>query len=317
MLFVDYASILGEKVVTDFAKLKTLASISYGCDWLTKIICTMCSQTMIRSVPSRNRRHKLMEANAASDPVQVLRSTIESIANSLQKLSEICMCLIRGEVEVACLHYLRQLILLHVRGSAQLSEKEQARASAANNAKGVNVLQEGDHNIVTVFNHHLISCQDVVLTGANPGLLSVVLSPLCKIIPMFFTKSLVYHIPTDFFSIANVDRLLKAIVACQQNFSILLESSTFDPAVSRRLQDSLSDEFDRVRSLMNLINMNPRDFKDYVRSHRHEFTKDEYEFVWKFLRHRYPSDFKHAFNLADKGCKLCFQEFDCKITCVQ
>ena len=103
---------------------------------------------------------------------------------------------------------------------------------------------------------------------------------------MFFTKSLVYHIPTDFFSISNVDRLLKSIVACQQNFSIILESSTFDPSVSRSMQDVLSDEFDRVRSLMNLINMKPHDFKEYIRSHRQEFTKDEYEFVWKFLRHR-------------------------------
>jgi hypothetical protein len=274
---------LGEKVVTDFSKLNTLASISYGCDWLIKVICTLCTQTMLRSAPARSRRHKL-PMGGGDNPMQVLHSTIEGIASSLMKLSELCMSLIRGEIEVACLHFLRQLILLHVRGSTPSSQT--TKTVNSNITKGSNVLQEGDNNIVTVFNHHLISCQDAVLTAANPGLLSVVISPLCKIIPMFFTKSLVYHIPTDFFSISNVDRLLKSIVACQQNFSILLESSTFDPSVSRSMQDVLSDEFDRVRSLMNLINMKPHDFKEYIRSHRQEFTKDEYEFVWKFLRHR-------------------------------
>lgn len=285
---------LGDKVVTDFSKLNTLASISYGCDWLIKIVCTMCTQTMLSSAPSRSRRHKAAMTHT-DDPMQALHVSIRDIANSLMKLSELCMTLIRGEMEVACLHFLRQLILLHVRGSTP--SKEQATKSASSNtnsnvSKGANVLQEGDNSIVTVFNHHLISCQDAVLTAANPGLLSVVISPLCKIIPMFFTKSLVYHIPTDFISIPNIERLLKSIIACQQNFSILLESSTFDPAVSRRMQDGLSDEFDRVRSLMSLINMKPLDFKEYVRSHRQEFTKDEYEFVWKFLRHRLvPNDY--------------------------
>jgi hypothetical protein len=279
---------LGEKVVTDFSKLNTLASISYGCEWLVKIICNLCTQAMLRNAPSRSRRGKL--SSTGDEPIHNMYSTIQSIANSLIKLSETCLSLIRGEMEVACLHFLRQLILLHVRGSTPSSlQKEQHTSKSAkdNVAKGANVLQEGDNNLVTVFNHHLISCQDAVLTAANPGLLSVVLSPLCKIIPMFFTKSLVYHIPSDFFSIANIDRLLKSIIACQQNFSILLESSAFAPAVSRRMQDELSDEFDKVRSLMSLINMKPHDFKEYMRSHRQEFSKDEYEFVWKFLRHRF------------------------------
>lgn len=279
---------LGDKVVTDFTKLNTIASIAYGCDWLTKTICTLCTQVMLRNAPTAGKGRRARLPSAMEDPVHVLHATVQSVASSLMKLSETCMSLLRGEMEVACLHFLRQLILLHVRGSAPSSlNKEQATKSAKDSvAKGANVLQEGDNNIVTVFNHHLISCQDAVLTAASPGLLSVAVSPLCKIIPMFFTKSLVYHIPTDFFSISNIDRMLKSIVACQQNFSILLESCSFDPAVSRRMQDGLSDEFDRVRCLMNLINMKPSDFKEYIRSHRQEFTKDEYEFVWKFLRHR-------------------------------
>ena len=314
---------LGDKVVTDFSKLNTLASISHGCDWLIKVVCTMCMQTMLSSAPSRSRRHKAAMSHL-DDPMQVLHASIQDVANALMKLSELCMSLIRGEIEVACLHFLRQLILLHVRGSTPSSlQKDQANKSANNNnnsnlSKGANVLQEGDNSIVTVFNHHLISCQDAVLTAANPGLLSVVLSPLCKIIPMFFTKSLVYHIPSDFFTIPNVDRLLKSIIACQQNFSILLESSAFDPPVSRRMQDGLSDEFDRVRSLMNLINMKPPDFKEYMRSHRQEFTKDEYEFVWKFLRHRLvrsavastSSSFYNKSNTYQHTISLMDQKFD-------
>lgn len=49
----------------------------------------------------------------------------------------------------------------------------------------------------------------------------------------------------------------KIVVACQQNLSLLLESSQFDPTINRHLQDLITDEFDRYRKYTNLLQMRP------------------------------------------------------------
>lgn len=47
------------------------------------------------------------------------------------------------------------------------------------------------------------------------------------------------------------------MVACQQNLSLLLESSQFEPTTNRHLQDLITDEFDRYRKFTNLLQMRP------------------------------------------------------------
>lgn len=71
--------------------------------------------------------------------------------------------------------------------------------------------------------------------------------------------------------------LLRAVVACQQTMSMLLESSHLGASANRRLQDIVTEEFERVRRYVTLTDMPLTELKSYITANFNEFTYEEYK----------------------------------------
>lgn len=127
---------------------------------------------------------------------QQLVSTIQGCAENLERLAEECIAVLRGEMQVVSFYFLRQLVTLQLSnsggsggrdGEGKHGNSHQVSSSVVHgnrsHAHGAHHLLDGDSNIVTILNHHLMSIQDAVTSAAYPALLAVAVSPLCELIP--------------------------------------------------------------------------------------------------------------------------------------
>ena len=100
-------------------------------------------------------------------------------------------------------------------------------------------------NVISAFNRQLIFMQDIFSSCSTPEAFAVVLSPCCFLAPRIFMRCVRFL--TGPVSPDGYSRLMKAVVACHQSVSMLLESSRLDPSACRRLQDRVTEGFDKVR----------------------------------------------------------------------
>jgi hypothetical protein len=124
---------------------------------------------------------------------QQLVSSIQGGAQSLEKLADECIAVLRAEMQVVSFYFLRQLVSLQLTntgsssagsssgGGGKLALSTFAPSHARSHA--TSHLVDGDGNIVTILNHHLMSFQDAVTSASYPALLAVVMSPLVELVP--------------------------------------------------------------------------------------------------------------------------------------
>ena len=191
-------------------------------------------------------------------------------------------------------------------------------ASAGVLASHVSQGAQGGHDadaVVGELSHHMLSFQDSILAALPSEALGVILSPLCSMMPKLIMRCLQHLCITNALSLpqsANASYLmgehssgtslhnkaqggrdqereqekerakpLRVVVACQQTMSSILESSHFDVQTLRRLQDIVTDEFERVRRYVTLLDMPASELKVYIRSNFSEYSQDEFQTLWE------------------------------------
>ena len=310
-----------DKIQKDFQSLRNIASIAHGCDWLAKSACVLCLATV--------KQYQNHGSQKAQDRNSVVRNTfvggsgsgsgsgsaggvfkengllltIQAAAKELSKLAEECLGVLRGEMQYISLYYIRQLTAINLLSAAAsgagdhsgVDSKLSVGSSTAGSSSSSSAISKTNRQhesdaVVSMFNHHLISMQDIMLaTSASSAAFAVVLSPVVKLVPKLFMHC-VLNASVTALSILAVDNYSKSAVACQQNLSMLLESTQFDPSVDRLLQVAMTDEFDAMKKFTSLLHHSAKEFMEYSKKNHDEFTQEEYRFVWKFLKEKYSTD---------------------------
>lgn len=223
----------------------------------------------------------------------------------LSKLAEEGLSLLRAEVQVACFNQLHQFA--HLKLGSGISEEPEG--------------------IVVSLYQHLLAYQDAVLSAMDPEALAIVFSPICILIPRLLLRYLQHiaitssygrGVTTDFHRTrsnmnphgggysemdhydddaayadqVNHDKthILRAMVACQQSVSMLIESSHFEGTMNKTLQEVISDEFERVRRYVTLMDMPMIELKAYIANNFNDYSFSEYEALWMLLKDKPPSD---------------------------
>jgi hypothetical protein len=75
-------------------------------------------------------------------------------------------------------------------------------------------------------------------------------------------------------------RLLRIVVAIQQSTSVSIQSSEVEPEAKRKLQDVLTEEFERLRRYITLFDMPLPELKVYLRGNFEEYSKEEIKVLW-------------------------------------
>ena len=291
-----------DKIQKDFLSLKHISSIAHGCDWLAKHVCDICLLTVKhyqnQSSLKGKERNSLMRStliqreNSASNIVKEngLLQTIQAAAKELSKVAEESLAILRGEMQFAGALYLRQLTSVHLfeasapqdnvtAANTKLSTSQSTSSNKANKQHEIDA-------IVSAFNHHLISMQDVMLSTASTSTFAVVFSPLIRLVPKLFLNNILYTAISALSTLV-LDNYLKSAVACQQNMSMLLESTQFDNAVEIIIQSGMQDEFDHTKKFVSLLHNSAKDFFEYAKKYNDTFSRNEYLFVWKYLKEKY------------------------------
>jgi len=207
---------------------------------------------------------------------------IKDAIKDLVRLAEEGLAILRAEVQVACFYHLHQFSHLKL---------------------GTGISQEPEGIILALY-QHLLAFQDAVLAALDTEALAVIFSPLCTIIPRLLLRYL-QHIAlsssevTESYSLdGNISmadqihhdktHILRAMVACQQSMSMLIESSKFDALSNKLLQDVITEEFERVRRYVTLMDMPMLELKQYLSNNMKEYTYEEYSALWTQLKDRPP-----------------------------
>ncbi len=174
---------------------------------------------------------------------------------------------------------------------------------------GGNVVHTGDEVnseeevILSAFSHYLAQYVAAVSCCTTSSVLAVVFSPLCSIIPRVLMKCAMHIIlqnklstmesqASSTYSTAATNslltsselqlktRLLRIVVAVQQSTSVSIQSSEIEPEAKRKLQDVLTEEFERLRRYITLFDMPLPELKVYLRGNFEEYSKEEIKVLW-------------------------------------
>ena len=164
---------------------------------------------------------------------------------------------------------------------------------------GSGISQEPEGITLSLY-HHLLTYQDAILAALDKEALAVIFSPLCTVIPRLLLRYL-QHIAisstelTDSYALDSTvtiaeqihrdkTHILRAMVACQQNISMLMETCKFDTVANKRLQEIITDEFERVRRYVTLMDMSMSELKSYLVNNCNEYSYAEYNALWSQLK---------------------------------
>lgn len=136
--------------------------------------------------------------------------------------------------------------------------------------------------VLTAFNNHLQLYKTAVVPALSPSAFAVVLSPICTLIPAIVMKCVIYvigksnGIDSSASGVANSNgrsnsdklaanslksRLLRVVVTLQQNMTLYFQSTNIDAVTKRRMLDSQTEEFERLRRYVSLLDMPSNELK--------------------------------------------------------
>ena len=197
------------------------------------------------------------------------------------------------------------------RGSvAPHSEDSFSRSRKSFIVAGGDVVHTGDEVsseeevILSAFNHHFVQYVNAISSYTSNSVLAAILSPICSIIPRILMKCAMHIVLQNKLnmmeaqgsapSFANTGapsvisanesvlktRLLRIVVAVQQSTSVLIQSSAIELDSKRKLQDILTEEFERLRRYITLFDMPLNELKVYLRNNFEEYSKEEVKVLW-------------------------------------
>lgn len=157
--------------------------------------------------------------------------------------------------------------------------------------------------VMSAFAHYLTQYVDAIAPYTTSSTLAVVFSPLCSIIPRILMKCAMHIVLQNKLShmeapqsngaaFANASaqlaaselqlktRLLRIVVAIQQSTSLCIQSSEVEPEAKRKLQDLLTEEFERLRRYITLFDMSLVELKQYLRNNFDDYSKEEIKVLW-------------------------------------
>eukprot|EP01038_Epipyxis_sp_PR26KG_P015066 gene15066-20273_t len=343
-----------EKISNDFSAISTLASISYGSDWLAKQLSNYYNATirkinsLISSMPNSGNNTSGMLNNSPRSPL-VTRNTarisssfiptsilfntktpkqelIEAKNNltqyllgglkELSKLSEEAIAVIRGELQVICFFFLHKLAHIrlnttttavtsspsipklsyetiqqnrinnsnqHKPSNSPITPTNHANnANAGNNNDFSNGSSVEEESILSLFNQHLLLYQESVLIAISPAGLATILSPICFIIPRILIRCVSHIVSSTSIAIESVHktRLLRIVVSIQQSISIYIQSTSIEPETKRKLFDLQTEEFERLRRFVTLLDMPCSELKVYLKNNFYDYSKEEYRILF-------------------------------------
>jgi hypothetical protein len=289
-------------ILRDMSSLSTVAAVSHGCDWLIHQMLRSCSIMMRKdtaevvaasanSKASGQKRRPSMRNKPFLADLHKSHSTmwaaVQRGCQGLAKASEEALGMVRSEVQVICFLHLHQLA--HVRGvrtdsavmmrGRRFSDAMQLTNSATADQDAY--ADEADH-IVDDLAQYLQDVFAALRDALSSQAIAVVFSPLCSLIPRILircTRAVIAQTEVKHDS----SRLLRNVVSSQLALSVLFESMQLDPVTMRQLQDRLTDEFERARRFVTLLDVSCDELKSYMKNNLSEYSSDEYESLWNHL----------------------------------
>lgn len=219
----------------------------------------------------------LAVAHDDSPAITALITTIHGAVRGLSAVSEEGLATLRGDAEAACFHYLHHLAHVKFSKGQVVSSVNSSPASNANSIR-----EKETDNVITSFNKQLLFMQDIFASASTPEAFAVVVSPCCYLAPRIFMRCVRFL--SGPVSPDGSGRLMRAVVACHQSVSMLLESSRLEPTACRRLQDRVTDGFDKVRRYISFMGATVKDLEMYMLNSPSEYSYKEYQTMWFLLK---------------------------------
>jgi len=246
--------------------------------------------------PSNTQKTKTLKQTLQEEHAP-LWAAVQAGVKDLAKLSEEGLALIRGEIQVACFHYLHQLA--HIKFGASGGSKSSSSNDATHEAE----------TLIAGLNQHLLSFQDAAQACIQPHALAVMWSPLCSLMPRLLLKCILHLCHTGALSEGDRHKPLRMVVACQQSMSMLLEQSRIELSASENknggggggsgggggggaggsgmsgdnysLQEIVTEEFEHVRKFVTLLDVPVSELRTYMSHNKDEYTVEEFSLLYK------------------------------------
>ena len=266
----DKGKVSGDKMIKNFDNVRTLGSIIRGCDWLANKICNDCADVIksetekvmynqagknavIRKQSASQVRHELIERTS------LIRHTVHQSAKDLSKVATEGLAVLRGEVQIACFHYLFPLV-----------RQQYASNIVGKDFDGEDIVEELSRYLDQV--HRAVSC------SLPAQAVAVIFAPLCKLVPYILLLHFRDAIDVGSIPFRGFDRTkpFKVIVAAQKSMNLLLHRLGLSQDSLFILEEALASSFEHVRRYVTLLDMRSFDLNHYIKANIREYTPDEF-----------------------------------------
>ncbi len=270
---------IGDLMVKDFSKIRTLASIIRGCDWFSNELCHLSAEVIksdteniissqIQAKNGKNVSYGTKHSNQIRtnliERTSLLRHTVHQCSKDLAKVALETLATLRGEIQVACFHFLYPLIRLNY--SSNVHDKE----------------IDGE-DIVDDLHKYLEHFRQAVSCALPPQAVAVIFAPLCKLLPLVLMMHLCYAVETNLVPTRHFDRAkpFKVIVAAQKSLTHFLQSLSLNQDIMFGLEETLAASFEHVRRYVTLLDMNASSLNHYIKANLREFSANEFYALYK------------------------------------
>ena len=274
----EHGKDIGDRMISDFTRVRTCAAIIRGCDWLANELCMQCAdivkfetnQPLVfennslsftdkpnhlssKSSLHNHARDELLERTA------LLQHTVHNSAKDLAKLALEGLATLRAEVQASCFHFLYPL--------------KQQRFTT--DMEGLSFDGEG---IVGRLGQHLFEFQKAISAALPPLAVAVVFSPLCRLMPRILMMHFISACETGYLPLQGFDctKPFMVVVAAQKLIGAILERASLPQELLYDLQEAIGVEFEHVRRYITLLDMTPDDLSVYMKANSREYSSDEF-----------------------------------------
>ena len=273
------------EITNDFKKIQTLASIAYSADWLANKLSKRfnhLSKKFSSSIYQSNSNIGIKKSTH-QELIMPLKLAFLSGFREFSKLSEETTAILRGELQLACFHY------LHLVAKLDFSNNHNYKNNMKNKKRVMDGRPEPEA-LIGAWNQYIVSFQDAILVAADPSFLCLIFSPLCYLAPRILMRCMRSLFESSFKLTSEGQeiktKLLRAILACQQGLSMLFESSNLESSSNKLLQSILNEEFGKIRKFVQLLGCLTAELRLFVSQNGSVFTKEELNSLWQQTKDR-------------------------------
>lgn len=261
------------------------------------------NKTASTSTQVKTQRNEFLE-------IQIpLWKTVQECTKELSKLSEEGLGLMRAEAQVSSFHFFHKLahMKLQLTPSTTVSSTSNSTASKQsvpisntneNNSSNMSSSDSAE-SIIASLNQHLMKFQTSILSATSVHALASVLSPLCVVIPALLLRCVETLLINNNMAMSHAKdkpKILKMVVSCQQSVvSILIDSNSSssnsnsnsnDVKPNDKMLQTATEEFEKVRRFVSLMDMSSTELKAYIQNNPSEYGMESLKAVWKHVSER-------------------------------